>query len=50
MKKRSEEKDVEAILDRLDRLTRDEARTTAVEILKVVYGLVRTMNVVMDGE
>jgi hypothetical protein len=39
-----------AILDRLDRLTQDEARTTAAEILKVLYGLVQIMNVVMDGE
>lgn len=50
MKKRLDDKDVVAILDRLDRLTRDEARMTAVEILKVVYGLIRITNVVMDGE
>jgi len=44
------EKEVEAILQRLDRLTQDEARTTADQTLEVVYGLVRNMNVVMDGE
>jgi len=35
---------------RLDRLTEDEARVTAAEILRVIYGLVQNMNVVMDGE
>jgi hypothetical protein len=44
------EKDVEAVLQRLDRLTEDEARTTAAETLKVVYGLVQNMTVVMDRE
>jgi hypothetical protein len=44
------EKDVEAVLQRLDRLTQDEARTTAAQILEVVCGLVQNMSVVMDGE
>jgi hypothetical protein len=44
------EKDVEAVLQRLDRLTFDEARTAAVHTLEVVYGLVQNMRVVMDGE
>jgi len=43
------EKDVKAVLHRLDRLTQDEARTTEAEILKVIYGLVQNMNVVIDG-
>ena len=43
------EKHVEAVLQRLDRLTQDEARTTAAQILEVVYGLVQNMSVVMDG-
>jgi hypothetical protein len=43
-------KDAEAILQRLDRLTQDEARTTAAQSLEVVYGLVQKMSVVMDGE
>jgi len=34
-------KDAEAVLQRLDRLTQDESRTTAAEILKIVYGLVQ---------
>jgi hypothetical protein len=50
VKKLLGEKDVEAILQRLDRLTQDEARITAAQTLEVVYGLVQNMRVVMDGE
>jgi hypothetical protein len=38
------------VLERLDRLTLDEGRITASQILKVVYGFVQNMRVVMDGE
>lgn len=34
----------EGILERLDRLTQEEARTTAAETLKVVYGLLQEMS------
>jgi hypothetical protein len=44
------EKHVEMVLQRLDRLTLEQARTTAVQTLDVVYCLVRNMRVVMDGE
>ena len=44
------EKDVEAVLQRLDRLTQDEARITAAQTLEVVYGIMQNMRVVMDGE
>jgi hypothetical protein len=44
------EKEVEAVLHRLDRLTQDEARMTAAQTLEVVYGLAQNMRVVMDGE
>lgn len=44
------ENGVEAVLQRLDRLSQDEARTTAAQTLEVVYGLVQNMRVVMDGE
>ncbi len=44
------DKDIEAVLQRLDRLTQDEARITAAQTLEVVYGLVQNMRVVMDGE
>jgi hypothetical protein len=38
------DKDAEAILQRLDRLTQDEARATAAEILNIVHGLVQDMS------
>ena len=41
---------MEAMVQRLDRLTQDEARQTAAQILKVVHGLVENMKVVIDGE
>ena len=41
---------VDAVLERLDRLTQDEARTTAAETLMVIYGLIQNLAVVMDGE
>ena len=44
------EKKMEAMVQRLDRLTQDEARQTVAQILKVVHGLVESMKVVMDGE
>ena len=44
------EKDIEPVLERLDRLTQDEARITAAQTLEVVYGLVQNMRVVMDSE
>ena len=37
-------KDAEVVLQRLDRLTLDEARTTGAEILRVVYSLVQDMS------
>jgi hypothetical protein len=49
VKKLLGEKDVEAVIQRLDRLTQDEARITAAQTLEVVYGLVQNMRVVMDG-
>jgi len=50
VKKLLGENDVEAVLQRLDRLTLDEVRTTAVQTLEVIYGLVQNMRVVIDGE
>jgi len=38
------DKHTEAVLQRLDWLTLDEAQMTAAEILKVVYGLVQDMS------
>ena len=50
MKKLRGENDIEATLQRLDRLTSDEARATAAQTLEVVYGLVRNRRMVMDSE
>jgi len=50
VKKLFGENDVEIVLQRLDRLTQDEARATAAQTLVVVYGLVQNMRAVMDGE
>ena len=44
------EKDVEAVLQRLDRLTLDEARITTAQTFEVVCRLFQNMRVVMDGE
>ena len=41
--------EIEAILQRLDRLTQDEARMTAAQTLGVVHGLVDNMKIVMEG-
>ena len=49
VKKLLGENEVEAVLQRLDRLTQDEARTAAAQTLDVVHGLVQNMKVVMDG-
>jgi hypothetical protein len=44
------ENQVESVLQRLDRLTLDEARIAATQTLDVVHGLIQNMRVVMNGE
>jgi len=44
------ENDVEDVLQRLDRLTDDEARMTAAQTLAVVCGLVDNMKTTMDSK
>jgi hypothetical protein len=44
------EREIDAVLRRLDRLTQDEARMTITQTLEVVHGLVNNVKVVMDGE
>jgi hypothetical protein len=44
-----ERDEVEALLQRVDQLTQDEARTTAAQTFLAVYGLIQNMRVVMDG-
>ena len=41
--------DIEAVLQRLDRLTQEEARMTVTQTLEVVYGLVNNVKLVMDS-
>jgi hypothetical protein len=41
--------EVEAVLQRLDRMTQDEARMTVAQTLGVVHGLVGNVKVVMEG-
>jgi hypothetical protein len=43
------ESEIEAVIQRLDRLTSDEARMTVAQTLQVVHGLVSNVKVVMDG-
>ena len=43
------ESEIENILQRLDRLTLDEARMTGTQTLQVVHGLVSNVKLVMDG-
>ena len=50
VKKLFGEKDVEAVLQRLNRLTQEEAKLTAAQTLEVVYGLVQNLSDVTDGE
>jgi hypothetical protein len=38
------------VLQTLDRLTWDEARTTTAQTFHIVYGLVQNMSPVIDGE
>jgi hypothetical protein len=42
--------DIEATLQRLDRLTLDEVRAAAAQTLEVVRCLVRYKRAIMDGE
>ena len=44
------ESEIEDVLQRLDRLTQDEARATGAQTLEVVYSLVQHRKAVMDGE
>ena len=44
------EKDIEATIQRLDRLTLDEGRATAAQTLEVVYGLVQHRIAIMNGK
>ena len=48
-KKLLRESEMEAVLQRLDRLTQDDARITVAQTWSVVHGLVGSVKVVMEG-
>ena len=48
-KKLLRESEIETVLQRLDRLTQDEARVTVAQTLGVVHGLMGNVKVVMEG-
>jgi hypothetical protein len=41
--------EIEATVERLDRLTQDEAHMTVAQTLSVVHGLVGNVKVIMEG-
>lgn len=43
------EGEIEAVLQRLDRLTVDEARMTGTQTFQVVHGLLSNMKLIMNG-
>ena len=49
MKKLLRESEVEAVLQRLDRLTQEEVLMTVAQALQVIHGLMSNMKVVLDG-
>jgi len=50
MKKLLGENEIEAVLQRLERLTQDEARATGAQTLEVLYGLVQHRRLGMNGK
>lgn len=44
------EREVEAVMQKLDRLTQDEARMTVAQTLGVVHGLVGNVRLIMEGK
>ena len=48
-KKMLGDSEIEATVQRLDRLTQDEARMTVAQTLSVVHGLVGNVKVIMEG-
>jgi hypothetical protein len=49
VKKLLGESEIEAVLQRLDRLTQEEARMAGAQTLEVVHSLVNNVKVVMNG-
>jgi hypothetical protein len=44
------EEDIQCVLRRLSRLTQEEAQMVVIQNMEVIYGLIRNIRVVMDGE
>ena len=44
------ENEIEAVMQRLDRFTQNEAQSTAAQTLQVVYGLVQNVKALIDGK
>jgi hypothetical protein len=49
VKKLLGESEIEAVLERLERLTQDEARIGVAQTLGVVHGLVGNVKLIMEG-
>jgi len=49
VKKLLGDSEIEATVQRLDRLTQDEAQMTVAQTLSVVHGLVGNVKVIMEG-
>jgi hypothetical protein len=45
-----DETDIEEALEELEGLVQEEVRSMVTELLSIVYGLIRNMRIVMDGE
>ena len=43
------EREIEEVLQRLDRLTQEEGRMTVAQTLEVVHGLMNNVKIVMNG-
>lgn len=43
------ENEINAVLQRLDRLSTEQSRETAAQTLDIVYGLVKNTEVIMEG-
>ena len=44
------EREIEAVLQRFDRLTQDEGRMTVAQTLEVVHGLMNNVKIVMNSK
>jgi hypothetical protein len=45
-----DETDIEEALEELEGLVQEEVRSTVMQLINIVYGLIRNMRIVMEGE